>query len=297
MVVTPVEQALLETIASDSFLDLRLHLPDAIMQYEEDVRTIVEEMALPKDETGRVLFSDGEALFVSQGMIRHIRGIILPPLIESFAKTRATELKSSNALNDNKGGESPVIESSKRKGRKSSKKSKAATAASETVQYGVVPLVTVANAVASEYPDLVDIQTAVCPLVDEKDNNIPLWEQGESETNNGGGPLYELCRSVLYEDSFQSSCELAIRAELERLDSISHSSSVRSRKDGATRMRSIESAFEDPACFGAACFAVQAHTKFLQYAETVPGVDEEIILALKEDYLAGCCSDFAGRSY
>lgn len=50
MVVSPIEQALLETIASDSFLDLRLHLPDAIMQHEEDVRTIVEEMALPKEE-------------------------------------------------------------------------------------------------------------------------------------------------------------------------------------------------------------------------------------------------------
>jgi hypothetical protein len=269
------------------------------MQYEEDVRIIVEEMALPKEETGRTVFSDGEALFVSQGMIRHITKTLLPPLIESFAKTRAKEIKLSHTLNDSNEKESPVIQSPKRKGRKSSKKANTAASkgSNETVQYGVVPLVTVANAVASEYPDLLDIQTAVSPLVDEKDDNV-LWEQDEvsdSEPKVSGGPLYELCRSVLYHDSFQSSCELAVRAELERLDSISHSSSVRSRKDGATRMRSIESAFEDSACFGAACFAVQAHAKFLQYAETVPDVDEDIILDFREDYLAGCCSDFTGR--
>jgi len=303
-----VEQALIEAVANDSFLDLRLHLPDALMQYEQDTQTIVEDMALPSvadasshDESGCTVISNGEALFVSQGMIRHITKTLLPPLIETFAKTRAEEMKSLSESSDTKVEESSEVQSPKtRKGRKSSKKAKAASSQTrESFNCGVVPLATAAKAVAKEYPDLADIQSTVGPLFDEGDSSCPVWEQDgdtlDSAANGGGGPLYDVCRTVLYNDEFQSSCERAVRAELERLDSIKSSSSVRSRKDGAAKMRSIESAFEDSACFGAACYAVQEHAKFLQYAETLPDVDEKVIVALNEDYLAGCCADFTGR--
>lgn len=306
VVVSPVEQALVETIASDSFLDLRLHLPDSLMQYEQDVKMIVQDMALTsvidassKEDGGCIVMSDGEALFVSQGMTRHIAKTLLPPLIESFAKTRAEKMKSWSASSDVKPDESAMP--SKKKGRKTSRKAKAALSQTKetAVPFGVVPLVTVAKTVAGEYPDLADIQAAAGPLFDEKDVNGPVWEQdgdlSNLDANVGGGPLYELCRVVLYNDQFQSACELAVKAELERLDSVNSSTSVRSRKDGATKMRSIESAFEDPACFGAACFAVQEHAKFLQYFESLPDVDEKVTLALREDFLDGCCADFTGR--
>jgi hypothetical protein len=100
---------------------------------------------------------------------------------------------------------------------------------------------------------------------------------------------------VLYNDEFQTSCELAVKAELERLESIKASRSVRSRKDGAAKVRSIESAFENHACFNAACYSLQLNAKFLQYAAASPDLDEVILSTLKQDFLCGCCADFAGR--
>lgn len=303
--VSPLEQALVEAIASESFLDLRMHLPDSLLQYEEDVQAIVQEMALPtvkegKDEGGRIVISDGEVLFVSTAMIRHIAKTLLPPLIESFAKTRAETLKSWSASNDNAPNDSTTVQSPKRKGRKTSKRAKAALSQTkETVSYGVVPLVTVAKTVAQEYPDLAEIQTTAGPIFEEKDPGCPVWEQdgdlSDLDANVGGGPLYDLCRTVLYDDEFQSSSERAVKAELERLDSIKSSSSSRSRKDGAAKVRSIESAFEDPTCFTAACYDVQAHAKLLQYVEALPDVGDKVIEALKQNYLEGVCADFTGR--
>jgi hypothetical protein len=126
-----------------------------------------------------------------------------------------------------------------------------------------------------------------------------VWERNEDseniDTKMSGGPLYEVCRSVLYDDEFQTSCEQAVRAELERLESIKTSISVRSRKDGATKVRSIESAFENPTCFTTACYSIQLNAKFLQYATASPDLDEKDLSALKQDFLCGCCADFASR--
>ena len=305
--VSPVEQALIETISSDSFLDLRLHLPNSIMQYEQDVKMIVEEMALhsvvdatSEDQGGSTIISGGEALFVSQGMIRHITKIVLPPLVESFAKTHAEEMNSRSAINETREEEPDLVSSSKTKrGRKSSKKAKTGMSQTkEGTQSGVVPLVVVAKAVAVEYPDLADMQSRFGPIFDDGDPCGPVWEQGGFLAHSddvGGGLLYELCRSVVYNHEFQSSCELAVQAERERLNSIKMSRSVRSRKDGAAKMRSVESAFEDPGCYDAACYAIQEHAKFLQYVGTLSDADEKMTNALKEDFLCGCCADFTGR--
>lgn len=310
VIVSPVEQALIETIANDSFLDLSCQLPQSIMSHEQDVRMIVEYMALPlvvdNTSTGKggcTVITDGEALFVSQGMIRHIQKIIIPPLIESYAKIRAEQMMSgasSGPLKD----DAPVLasddKSSKRKGRKTTGKAKANVShTKDDGQYGVVPLVTVAKMVASEYPDLADIQSTVGPLFDMDNDNAPHWEHNEDSDDTGantsGGPLYEVCRRVLYDDEFQTSCEQAVRAELERLELIKTSSSVRSRRDGAAKIRSIESAFENPTCFNAACYAIQVSAKFLQYATASPDLNEKDLSALKQDFLCGCCADFASR--
>ena len=299
VVVTPLEQALFEAVSNDGFLDLRMHLPAALMACEEDIRMIVQDMALPSDKLdGTVtVISDGEALFVSRGMIRHLVQTILPPLIETFAKAHAEEIMSGAKEVEEAPDASPGKKhASKRKGKKAPAKAKAGVSHSrESVQVGVLPLVTVAKKVADEYPDLADIQATVGPLYNMGDENAPVWERADADTDETGGPLYELCRSVVFDEEFQAYCERAVQAELERLESAQTSTSVRGRKDGATKVRSIESAFEDPACFNAACYAVQMEAKFLLYASASPDLDDQVLSCLKEDFAEGCGADFTSR--
>jgi hypothetical protein len=310
VIVSPVEQALIETIANDTFLDLSGHLPQSIMAHEHDVRMIVEYMALPivVDKTsdgqgGCTVICNGEALFVSQGMIRHCSKSIVPPLIEAHAKTRAGQIMS-GASSDPITEDEPILvsdkKSTKRKGKKTAGKTNAtASQSKDSSECAVVPLVTVAKMVASEYPDLADIQTTFGPLFDAASKSAPVWEDSEdsedADTNTSGGPLYEVCRSVLYNDEFQTACEQAVKAELERLESNKASRSVRSRKDSAAKIRSIESAFENPTCFNAACYSLQLNAKFLEYAIASPDLDEQVVSALKQDFLCGCCADFTSR--
>jgi hypothetical protein len=294
-----------EAISTKSFVDLSLHLPEEVMANSSDLQTIMNDIALTRlseineeaqNELGISVIIDRGGLFVSLGMIRHITKTLLPPLVESYAKTRAEEI-------DNETPVESVVEEGetrrkqttreKRKSKKSGKRGGSSHSV-DAAQYGTV-LASVAQVVASEYPDLSDLQQGYGQLFSTGANSSALsWEIIDDGGSTSPGPLYELCRQALYTEDFRVMCQRSVEAELQRLKDAKLALSIRNRKDGAAKSRTVEVAFEDHACFAAACYALQTHAKFIQYVATCE-VDDAVLSELKEDFLGGCGADFVGR--
>jgi hypothetical protein len=282
-IVNPLVPVLQEATMEQSFADLRMHLPEGLC--DEDLLTVVQDMALPRvsKDAGVTVLSHGEILFVSTAMIQSISTKLLPPMIEAFAKKEAEKIDRSDLMEDLDTAASP----SGKKG-KSSKKS--ATSNRPKPAGSQAPLHVVANAILDAYPDLADIQESYGPLVANADK-IPLWEIEDENDTETGGPILDICRQTLYTSAFRDSCHLAVHAELERLRSTKKASSVLSRKDGAAKIRSVESSFEES--FAGACHQLLLHSKLLDFVDASDAdVDTEI---LRNDFLRSNAADFASR--
>lgn len=297
VIAIPLEPIIQEASSSSSFVDLGLHLHPMILSNVSDVKIIIDELVvscLEENSRGITVISDGCGVFVSHGMKQHITKSIIPPLVESWAKVRAQEILNSASLAEQPDGVATDTQGKKqsarerRKGKKISGKHKVSKSQAVVVN-GMVPLVTIAEKLAEEYPGLSDVQESYCQRSD--DANAPTWSTSGEEYARG--PLYDFCRA-LNTEQFQSSCAQAIKAEVERLQELKNAISIRNRKDGAAKIRSIESAFEDPMCFAAACYSLQLFAKFVDFASKCEK-DDEFVEQLKADFLIGCCADFVGR--
>ena len=268
-----------------TFADLGASLP-AVLCENHDVLEEVFGLAcchIPESNPGIALDCGGDTLFVSTGMIDHVSKRLLPPLIEKYAKSQAEKLNATG-MQGTKGFKS------KRKTKRSMSKGEENVVGQEVV----VPLLAVASAIAREYPSLAAIQSNHESLGDEKRN--PQWESLDDEEDCIGiGPIYSLCRKALFTDDFQKACAKATQAELRRLARTKSSSSVVNRREGATKIQSVDEAFEDPACFAASCYQLQVTAKYLNYLKQSGVVTEDEYAQHEEEFLTGCCATFAAR--
>lgn len=280
-VVGPLLPILQDAITDHSFADLRLHLPEGLCH--SDVITFIQDMAVPRisNESGVTVVSQGEVIFVTSSMIKFISTKLLPPLIETFAHKFAVHLDSLDHSLEHMDTMLPA------KGKKSRK----ATASNRPrVTETVVPLHDVAAAVIDAYPNLTMVQQSYGPPIAQSNAVVP-WEIDDDTNDLAGGPVFDLCRTIVYNTAFQESCRLAVDAELERLRSTKNVSSVRNRKDGAAKIRSTESSFEET--FPAACHQLYLHSKVFDFVhDSDADVDSSLI---RNDFLRSHAASFASR--
>lgn len=266
MIVTPLEAAIQETLEARGWLDLSAHIPGQILAQEEDADALVRDLVLGEldgDEAGIALVSPEVALFFSQAFIGDVERKVLPPLIESFSKTKAEELEGGlEGIED-----APPVPKGKSKKRASLKSNEG------LMDDDVVPIEDVIQAVVAAYPDLAEIANTREILA--------------------GSALAEFFRQAFYTDDFQSACESAVEAETQRLESERASTTSR-RKDGACKVQNVKAAFEDPSCFATACYLIQTLAKSVQYAVD-SGLSPTDVDALKQDMLNGPCAEFTSR--
>lgn len=310
VLITPLEAVLQEAVDDDDTLvDLSLHLPSALLSHVSLCRAMVHGLVLTclaerggkePSELGICVITDQDAHFYCHGLVERIRRTIVPVVIERFAKRKATELdelespsRSAKTIpggvdTDSKGKE-------KRKGKKAQRETSKTSFVPESESQSVVPLMDVALAVVAEFPmfsELMEEPVASSP-------QSPQWEASEDDEGEiewiSGGPLCEFCRAALYTDDFRKQCQQSVEVELKRLRSQRESkASVVSRKDAASKIRSVEQSFEDPSCFATACYLLQLRAKALSFMAT-SGVDQLTYADLEKDFLQGCCADFASR--
>jgi hypothetical protein len=296
VVIEPLVAIIQECLEEMSFVDLKLHIAEALLR---DVRELISDHVLPQlprtnsaGGGGELVLSPGEALFVSQAMIQRLSTRILPPLIQSFAKRRAIEMldQGMNSGDANNDSDMKGAQKGKKKSKKSSAQSKSGAAMEDHTSHDIVPLSTVSRKLAEEEPELGFIQKSHGQIAElNNEEEFHAWELDEATDS---GPLQAFCRIAFFTDDFRKSCARAVEAELELLRSRKKAISVHSY--GAARTRSIESSFEVPSCFNAACFQLQAHAKFLDYLTTTD-IDDDALSACKQLFLVGCCTNFAQR--
>lgn len=318
-ILSPLKAVIQEAIATSSFVDLAAQVPADILEQEEDCKLILNNHILPAlvqedEDTGSkkkkkksksgpsslgvlVISSASGGLFVSQGMIQGFQQKVLPGLIAEYGKERAEELDAAEV----KGTSSTSKSNSKKKGRKGKKGFKAASEEDEGdgQHEDVVPLVNVVISMGTEYPELMETDMVTKDTI-EAASSGPLprltWESignnsHEADSNSlcNEGLICELCRSALYSEELVASCQRAIELELKALQSARLSKASVSRKDAATKVRNVETAFEE--AFVDACNLLEAQLKFLEYVES----NEELVGKLKSELLQGCCADFTSR--
>ena len=111
--------------------------------------------------------------------------------------------------------------------------------------------------------------------------------------------LMEIWKLAFYVDTLEASWCGAVQTELNRLYNDAQASISINVADGSAHLygfQSIESAFEDPACFATGCYMIQAKAKFVSYAiECADRISETMKEEIQQDFFAGCCRDFAYR--
>lgn len=291
-IIAPLEAAIQETRMTGGFLDIEEHLPVELTSNKEDKRMIVFEHILSKADTGTaaeapgvaVVLSSG-ALYASQLVIDEIASTIIPSLVESFAHSRARKID--EAVDGLDTLEPNLSAKDKRKAKRASKLTKQqAKMDRHCVDDEMVPLIEIVQAIAKAYPELSE-------FISQANTD------GEAKHIDKEGILDILCRQAFYTDDFLTTCTDAVRAELKRLQSLRASKARVNKRDAASKIQSVDVAFEDPSCFAAACYSIQARSKFLKYAMASKSEedteDEEMVKDLENDFLRGCCADFMSR--
>jgi len=277
-----------ESIHSESFVDLSSHFPDGVP--ESDMRILIEEYVFPLLNegamSGSLIIDDGEALFFSRGMIEQIQTNLIPAVIESYAKDQAKILMDATLemTNQETHNETKANRKSCRAVKKNSKvkeERKRFKRSDWEDTCNTIPIASVASAIADYYSDLSDIQDN---FDRKKDSSIePSWD------NDCCGPLYCFCQIVIRNVQFERECASAIRAEMDRLAA----TTIRNRKQGAAKFKSIEESFEES--FKAACQFLQVLAKQTRYMINHPETDDDTATVLVEDWLSGCGTDFSRR--
>jgi hypothetical protein len=224
-------------------------------------------------------------------MIKNISTKLLQSLMVDFAKQRAKEVVD--------GSESGSLDASheitqkpnnKRIGKGASWKKRVkrdSLSLDKSVSYGIIPLVTIANAVSHEYPDLAEIQSGY--EINFEAGRIPQWND---EKDGSDGPLYSFCRHVFgMSQKFHEDCHKAVEVEIAKLRTIKIGASIQScsTMNVAYNEESFESAFKS------ACYFLQLLAKYpkslMNSRKEQNGKAQDVI----DMFLTTCAADFTRR--
>ncbi|CAJ1960044.1 unnamed protein product [Cylindrotheca closterium] len=225
---------------------------------------------------------------VTQSSNQCIPVICKVPLVQSFAKAKAEEIIDENRKRETDDDEDEITNHGGKKNKSRSRKQKEKHSNKHIDGVGVVPLQNVAQR-------MIDLYTTLTVVDADVEDIASLGDRFEWEDENDSGfLLIEFCKCILYTDAFQSQCQSAVLAELKRLESAKISKSCLSRKEAATKIRNVDSAFED--CFTDLCYLIQASSKFHLFASGYKDVfDVATVKGLQNELLLGYCADLTSR--
>jgi hypothetical protein len=279
-------QVAIQECATTGTIDLQEYLPAELVQ-SDIVQKLLNRVGFSADHGVAVLVDD-KALIISRDLVKEIHQNVLPPLIQSFAKTRSEEMfRATPSLEQEE--ETPSTNTTRKKGKSRSRKAKNTLpdkSSDDKVPARFVPLLQVAGAVLKEYPSFMN-ETVEEDLLNQADTIA--WDDEE----DSGIILVEFCKVALYTEDFRSKCDKAVRAELDCLQSAKQSKATLSRKDAASKVRSAEAAFED--AFVTVCYLIQSFAKFIALASSSKHFDEASLEVLRCEFLQGCCADLTSR--
>jgi hypothetical protein len=281
-------QSAIQVCMASGVVDILDHLPTELIR--SDILRELLCRAEFSSEQGILILSDGQAILIGKTFVDDVSSRVLSPLVQDFAKARATEILFSTAStaeidNDH---EQPSATGRAGKGKSKSRKGKVKRTNHKHVEVvGVVPLLKVAQTVLDQFPST--------PMTDIDKEDLAALVDGVTwdDEEDCGVLLVEFCKTALYTDWFRSQCEKATEAELHCLKSAKQSKATLSRKDEASKVRSVETAFEES--FVALCYMVQANAKFLALAENSNSFDEASLEVLRSEMLQCSCADLTSR--
>lgn len=301
VVVAPLQAAVEETVRTGSWMDLTDHLAPELLLLHTDANALLQDHVLARlDDASAtsskathlsgiaVISQTGEGgLFVSQTMMKTIANELLPPLFEDLAKETAKQLDFA-ATNNAGASMCPSASTASHDKRKSSKRAQKLTSHHEKTDHstesssdGLFPFAAIVLAVSEAYPDL------------------PTFDNTElADTSSGcDGILAQFCQAAFNTEAIRSAFANAVQAELKRLESDRASKSRLTRKDAASKVQTVEVAFEDPTCFANACYMIQGMAAFLDYVteDQVDQANEITLESVKQDFLQSCCAAFTAR--
>ena len=295
-----VQDYLSSSSVASGVLDLQEYLPEELLQSSAIVLNILETIGFTSPTDGVAVTGNDRAIIVSKEIIKHIKENDLSQLIQKHARKRANEIfllefALDEEDNDNEDAEGPGRKSgkstkSKRKG-KSSKQSKKKDKLPKADESSC--LVPFLDVVLSVMDACSDFQEDSLSPEDLKAENLK-WEDDDDIS---GDPVLvaQFCRKAFYSDSLKEQCQIAVKAELQRLESEKNSKARMSRKDAAAKVRSVEAAFQD--AFVTLCYLVQAQAKTINYfANSLEDCfDQGSLEILIDEFLQGPCADLTSR--
>jgi hypothetical protein len=285
-------QSAIQVCMASGVVDILDHLSTELIRSD-----ILRELLCQAEfslEQGILILSDGRAILIAKTFVEDVTSRVLSPLVQTFAKARAAEIlvsttpgasASTEIHNDH---EEPSATGRSGKGKSKSRKGKVKRTNHNHVEVvGVVPLLKVAQTVLDQFPNT--------PMTEIDKQDLAALVDGVSwdDEEDCGVLLVEFCKTALYTDRFRSQCENATEAELDCLKSAKQSKATLSRKDEASKVRSVATAFEEG--FVALCYLVQANAKFLALAENSNSFDEASLQVLRSEMLQCSCADFTSR--
>ena len=258
-VCQPIANIVETAILNNSCCDVRACLPDESfeavdieMLMTESLPVLIAESNLKTFRAGYRIINTSVAMFFSDAMVRDCQSM-LNPLIEKHSKVRAKHCIENDIEMETDGN--------------------------------LVPLVDVANAIRSKYPDLA--------MLDEEGdiaaNRRACWEAEEGRFD---GVLIEFCRRTLFSVDFKRKCNRAVKAEVSLLKSVRHGLSVSSKTGGAAHRENVGASFESS--FRNLCHLLQLYSKSIESlgskAQGVEGGDCIKVRELEADLLRSCGS-------
>mmetsp|Transcript_9172 Transcript_9172/g.17271 ORF Transcript_9172/g.17271 Transcript_9172/m.17271 type:complete len:908 (-) Transcript_9172:1566-4289(-) len=290
----PIKSALEACIALNTFLDLSLYFPDK-MSVLDSVTFLKDYVFCDMDNSvllGCLIFLvDKEPFYFSHGMIKNISTKLLQSLIVDYAKQRAKDIvDGSETVSSEFDGNDTQLSTNKKTGRRPPSwkmRLKRGSMSDKTVSYGIVPLVSIAKAVAQEYPDLAEVQSGY--EINLEVGRIPQWND---EKDGSDGPLYSFCRHVFGTSvKFQEDCTKAVEAEISRMRAMKIGASIQSC-DTANLVCNEES-FES--AFKSACYLLQILAKYPKSLINDDMVQHDKAQEVIDMFLNTCAGDFTRR--
>ena len=285
IIVAPVQAAMEGCIEAETFLNLSQYIPEQ-MSVNDCVTLMQDHIFEEGDSLGCLIcLVDKEPFYFSQGMIKHISNKLLQPLIEDYAKTRAKEIIDATntiSFDHSEDGENRDIKKVSRgtKGLRRSKKK--SSVEPEDVSYGILPLASVVDAIAKEYPDLAEIQLS--HIVEIQDLS---WDYDD---NGKIGPLFAFCCAAFGTSrTLQQKCDKAVKAEITRYAAMKEGMSIRG--NGGASVKNIEAAFEKS--FKSTCHFLLMLAKYPRSLEDDESTDTKGDAELK--FLMTAAADFTRR--
>lgn len=238
------------------------------------------------DSQGVAVSTKNQAIVVRKNLVEKIEEKHLSQLVQDFARAKAQELlKDCNNDGDVELEDDPTTSKRGSKGKANRGRGGNQQKTAHDGNDRIVPLPQVVEAIFDAYPFF------------ETVGSIPEstgWEE-EDEDDEGGVTnwMIAFCRKAFYTPAFRKKCEHAVGAELKRLQSEKTSKATLSRKDAASKVRSVEAAFEK--AFVTLCHVIQAQAKFITFASGSEFFDEESMETLAGEFLLGPCADLTSR--